>query len=131
MLHRYCFKDAWKRRNEPNLKIVWYEDLKADLKGAIHDLADFVGRKGNSNKDDLKDEVIQQLSDFLKIDNYRKAVVESVTNDEMKKAVGKFFRQGKVGNWSDLLNSDLEAKFDVWIESNLNGLDIPMKFNLN
>ena len=122
----YYFKGAWKRRNEPNLKIVWYEDLKADLTGAIHDLASFVG---SSNNDE---EVVEKLSHFLDIDNYRKAVIESVENDgNAKKAVEKFFRAGKVGDWANLLNSNLEARFDSWIECNLSGCDMPMKFNLN
>ena len=36
-------KDAWKYKDEKNFKIVWYEDMRADLAKAIRDIAAFTG----------------------------------------------------------------------------------------
>ena len=36
-------KDAWKYKSEKNFKLVWYEDMRADLSKAIREIADFTG----------------------------------------------------------------------------------------
>ena len=36
-------KDAWKYKTEKNFKLIWYEDMRADLSKAIRDIADFTG----------------------------------------------------------------------------------------
>ena len=37
-------KSAWKRRNHPNMKILWFEEMKSDMMmGIIRDVANFVG----------------------------------------------------------------------------------------
>ena len=34
-------KDAWKYKNEKNFKLIWFEDMRADLSTAIRDIAEF------------------------------------------------------------------------------------------
>ena len=36
-------QEAWKRRDQPNMRIVWYEDLKKDLIQAIREMSKFLG----------------------------------------------------------------------------------------
>ena len=36
-------QDAWKRKGEKNLKIIWYEDMRANLSSVLTELADFTG----------------------------------------------------------------------------------------
>ncbi len=35
---------AWKYRNHPNMRLLWFEDMKKDLKPIIRDLSKFLGR---------------------------------------------------------------------------------------
>ena len=36
-------KSAWKRRNHPNLRILWFEEMKSDMMRIIRDIANFIG----------------------------------------------------------------------------------------
>ena len=51
--------------DHPNLKHIWYEELKADQKGVIRDLAKFLGK-------DLPDDKVDALDEHLKFDKLKK-----------------------------------------------------------
>ena len=52
----------------------------------------------------------------------------SAGNPEMEKVMQKFFRKGEVGDWKNhLAGNDLE-EWDSWIEANIKGTDIKLKF---
>ena len=36
-------KSAWRRRDHPNLKILWFEEMKNDMMKVIRDVAYFIG----------------------------------------------------------------------------------------
>ena len=38
-------KDAWKYKDNPNLKFIWYEDLVSNMSAMLKELADFTGYK--------------------------------------------------------------------------------------
>ena len=40
---KLIFQSAMKRKDHPNLKIMWYEDMKKDLIAIIKDVAKFIG----------------------------------------------------------------------------------------
>ncbi len=115
-------KDAWQHRDHPRMKIVWYEDIKANMPKAIYELAEFAGYEVTQSD-------VSRLEHFLKIDNYRQAVTDSV-EENMKSSMSKFFRKGTVGDWKQKLGAnETEKKFNDWIKMNLEGTDIPMKFH--
>ena len=37
------FQEAWKQRNHPNMRLLWFEDMKKDLQSIIRDLSKFLG----------------------------------------------------------------------------------------
>ena len=39
------FQDAWKYKDNPNLKFIWYEDLVSNMPAMLKELADFTGYK--------------------------------------------------------------------------------------
>ena len=36
-------KSAWRRKDHPNLKILWFEEMKSDMMKVIRDVAYFIG----------------------------------------------------------------------------------------
>ena len=69
----------------------------------------------------ISKEQIQQLTEYLDIDNFRKR-----TNAMSK----TFFRKGKVGDWMNHFKDQTKlAQFHQWIDEN-NTHNIPMKYEL-
>ncbi|XP_042867532.1 sulfotransferase 1A3-like [Penaeus japonicus] len=105
-------REAWQKRGHPNLHIVFYEDLKADVMRELKRLDDFLGtglshdQLANVAKHASFDEM--KASDSLMIGKY-------VINQEVLEKDGGFFRQGKSGDWKNKLTPDLIDKMDQWI----------------
>ena len=59
----YHLQEAWDRRQHPNLKFLWYEEMKKDLIGVIRDMSQFL----NYHLTELQ---IMQINDFLDIDRF-------------------------------------------------------------
>ena len=57
-------KEAVSMMNNPNMKFLWYEDMKRDLPAAIRDVASFLNK-------DLKDSDIAALADYLDVKNMK------------------------------------------------------------
>ena len=69
----------------------------------------------------ISEEKIQQLTEHLDIENFRKRT------NAMKKT---FFRKGKVGDWMNHFKDPIKlAEFDQWITEN-NSENIPIKYEL-
>ena len=64
------------------MKIIWYEDMKADLISIIREMATFLGKH-------LTELKVLELDDFLYIDNFRNLYAMA--------GIGLLVRKGKVG----------------------------------
>ncbi len=122
-------REMWQYRDDPNVKLIWFEDLRRDLKGTIIDIAKFLG------KDDFvhDEEKIAKLVDHLDIKNFRNndavnmkppkgSVPEEVRNNF------NFIGQGNIGGWKAQLDDAKKAELDAWIKKNNEDLKIPIKF---
>ena len=58
-------RSGWERRDEENLKFLWYENMKADTRGVIDELCDFVQHP-------LSNEQKTLLCDHVQFDNMKK-----------------------------------------------------------
>ena len=58
-------RSGWERRDEENLKFLWYENMKADTRGVIDELCDFVQHP-------LSDEQKKLLCEHVQFDNMKK-----------------------------------------------------------
>ena len=112
------FQSAWKRKDHPNMKMIWFEDIKKDMISVIKDVSQFIGYHMTQLK-------VLQLDDHLYIDNFRKIMVEA-TNDDFFQ---KFVRKGKVGDSKNYFNEENNKIWDEWIEENLKGTDIVLPKN--
>ena len=67
-------QSAWRHKDHPNMKIVWFEEMKKDMVQIIRDISKFIGYHMTEYK-------ILKLDDHLYIDNFRQVMVQS-TGDE-------------------------------------------------
>ena len=70
----------------------------------------------------ISEEQIQNLTEYLHIDSFRKRPNNNNS--------AKFFRKGKVGDWMNHFKDPIKlAEFDQWITEN-NSENIPIKYEL-
>ena len=109
-------KDAWESRSHPNMKFLWFEDMKKDLKPVIKDLAKFL-------KYEVTDEQVLQIDGFLEFSAFQKFRSEYPVKSE---GPNKFFRKGQVGDWKNHFTAEELEAWQAWIENNqsqLQGLE--------
>jgi len=113
------FKSAWKYRDHPNLKIVWYEEMKKDLISVIRDVSKFLGKH-------LTEYRILKLDDHLYIDNFR----ENFNKTNPGQGMEQFIRKGKVGGWKEYMTDEKLTEWNNWIAKNMEGIGFDIKFEL-
>merc|ERR1712150_443177 len=112
------FTSGWKRRNHPNLKFVWYEDIKKDSHKEIAAMAEFVNHP-------LTKEKLNELVEHVKFNNMKERA-SKLTGRGGEAA--QFFRKGQVGDWKNHFEGEKLQKWDDWIAKNLEGSDIQINF---
>ena len=95
--------------------------MNHDIKKVIAQVAAFTGFPLTVYK-------ILQLENLLRIDNFRKSMLNSVSGDRGRQEQLKtFIRKGKVGDWKNYFTEEKVKVWDRWIDENLVGTDIPVK----
>jgi len=110
-------ESGWKRRNHPNLKFFWYEELKKDQKKMLKEICNFI----NYN---LTEEQIEKLDNFMKFDNFQKSSASNKKNPNWKEGNGQFIRKGIVGDWMNHFTADLNMEYNKWIVQSLDKIGI-------
>lgn len=118
--------EYYKRRHQPNILLVKYEDMKRDLPSVIRQCADHLEIDRTLTTDD-----IDKLCDYVK---FEKMETNSSVNFEMiafpdpvaKEQIDhetynkiKFIRRGQIGDWQNYFSPETNEKVDKWIEENL------------
>ncbi|XP_037786896.1 sulfotransferase 1C4-like isoform X2 [Penaeus monodon] len=111
-------KEAWQRRDHPNLHFVFYEDLKADIKGELKKLDAFLGT--GLSEDQLANVAKYTSFGEMKAREEKNLDKDYMNNDafvnqDVRKKDGGFFRQGKAGDWKNKLTPELVGKMEDWI----------------
>lgn len=89
--------EFWKRRNEPNILFLKYEDMKLDLPGTIWKCAEFLGVSNKMSQEDV-DNVATHLM-FEKMQNNPAVNLDPILNpdqpaDKNENRKIKFIRNG-------------------------------------
>lgn len=127
--------EFYKRRNEPNVLIVKYEDMKRDLPSVIRKCAEHLKIARTLSEDD-----ISAICDYVKFDRMAKnssvnlesiifqdpIVKENIDMNMYDKV--KFIRKGQIGDWQNYLSPDMNEKFDKWIAENFDGSDLNFEY---
>lgn len=118
-------KEFWERRNEPNILFLKYEDLKANLRGEIKKVSQFLEK-------DLSPEQVEILARHLSCENMRSNPsinYEDILNmNEKGGSAGDAAADYEfaVGSYKSQMNPELIMKFDNWINQTME--HIPLHF---
>jgi hypothetical protein len=94
--------DSWTKRPHRGLLVVRYEDLSADALKGFRSVTDFLGLKP-------PEERLERAIRFSSFDSLR-AQEEAGGFKERPAVAERFFRQGKVDAWRDVLNREQVAR---------------------
>ena len=98
-------KCQYKNIENPNVLLLWYEDMKKDQRGMVEQIK-------NHLKYEISEKQIDDLTDFMKFENYQKI---SSLNKEFK-GEGKFIRKGIVGDWRNHFDDQTAQEWDRLID---------------
>ncbi len=102
--HGYSF---WQHRHAPNIQMMHYSDLQADLEASMRQIADFLGIEVPEDKWPM---LINAAGfDSMKANADR---VAPDTNFKMWKDNARFFNKGRSGQWRDVLSERSLALLD-------------------
>ncbi|XP_037777972.1 sulfotransferase 1C4-like [Penaeus monodon] len=124
-------REAWPRRDHPNMHFVFYEDMKADPMAELRKLNHFLGT--DLTEDQL--EKIARYTSFEAMKKHEKGALEgknmaTFVNEEVVKKDGGFYRKGEAGGWKDRLTDMQAAKIDAWTKKNTLDLGINFKYSI-
>ncbi|XP_055683255.1 luciferin sulfotransferase-like [Lutzomyia longipalpis] len=116
--------EFWKRRNEPNILFLKYEDMKLDLPGTIWKCAEFMGVAHKMTQENVSQMAGHLI--FEKMQNNPAVNLDPILNadqpaDKNENRKIKFIRNGKIGDWRNYMDSYMSEKFDKWIEEHTRG----------
>lgn len=112
--------DFWNQRQEDNVLFIKYEDLQKDTASVIRTIANFLGKP-------LTDEQVEFIKDYC---SFEKMKTNDMTNHSWFKTLGafaeegEFIRKGKVGDWENHLNPDLNHRLNQMISLNFQDSDL-------
>jgi len=109
------------KMKHPNLKFIWFEEIKKDPLKVIKELCDFTGYK-------LSEEKLAELVDITSASKMREARGKSAGNDEkLKETRMNFIRKGQVGDSKNAFSGEELEEYTKWMNENLAriGIEIP------
>jgi aryl sulfotransferase len=91
----------WRERHRPNLLLVHYNDLKADLRGEMARISDFL-------EIDTPADVLTQLAEAAQFENMKAqgAQLLAKIEEHFDKGHERFLNKGVNGRWKDVLTAD-------------------------
>jgi aryl sulfotransferase len=104
----------WKRRREPWLLFVHYNDLKADLAGEIQRISDFLDLA-------TPPALVSELAAAATFEAMRRdgdAILPRI-GEHFDKGAGRFLNKGTNGRWKDFLTPEDLARYDALIARKL------------
>ncbi|XP_066971874.1 luciferin sulfotransferase-like isoform X2 [Macrobrachium rosenbergii] len=110
--------ETWKRRDHPNLHIMFYEDMKADIMSELKKLNVFLGT--NLTEDQLK-----RVAEHTTFNNMKEHPTMAPSFVSFK---GSFFHTGQVGSSKGQFPPELDAQVDAWIKENAVKVDPAFRY---
>ncbi len=107
----------WEHRDDPNVLIVTYEEMKKDIRGVIDRVCKLINKS-------LKPEVIDAIVDHT---SFAKMKKNPMTNFEMFLGMGTsedaFMRKGTVGDWKSNFSQAQSDHCNKQLAEKLSGMD--------
>ena len=118
-------KEAWARRNHPNVCLLFFEDMKKDLATNVRKVAKFLGKE-------LTNENVEALVDHLSFKKMRNNA--TVNREDMKKVKifsedGDFMRKGEIGDWKNYFTDEMNKRMDEAIEKHFTPIGLEFQYD--
>ncbi|KAH9500072.1 Sulfotransferase 1E1 [Bulinus truncatus] len=113
-------KEAWDRRGDDNIMVLFYEDLQEDLHKAVRDIADFLNKPLTSHQVDA---IVKHCS-FDNMKNNKSVNYDWLKEVGTAKTEENFMRKGQVGDWRNHLTKEFIDKMDEMVGTKLEGVPI-------
>ncbi|XP_071550986.1 sulfotransferase 1C4-like [Panulirus ornatus] len=117
-------KEAWERRDHPNLHFVFFEELKKNNLAELRKLNKFL-------ETNLTEEQLQKVARYtnfsemkVREDQQADDLRNSLANQDYLNSHGGFLRKGEVGDWKQHLGLEHKAMIDHWIERHLKDIGV-------
>ncbi len=111
-------------KTRQNSLIVFFEDLKRNLKENVAKIAAFLGKP-------LSDKVLNKIVEMVTFDNMNanpKLNMESETNRFSGMKGQKFMRKGKVGDWVEQFSKEQSEKIDEKVKECFDPIGLKLDF---
>lgn len=96
---------SWSHRNDANVLLILYEDMKENIRAVISRVASFLGIEINDEL--LESTAIVSSFDYMKRAEYNKKITRAHTG-----VTFQFLRKGIVGDWRSVLSSEQSRLLD-------------------
>ena len=113
----------WAHKDDDNVLVLKYEDMKKDLPSAVATIAKFIGQ-------DISKELVEEIAHKTTFENMKK---DSTANYEWMKKFAKpggtdFMRKGVVGDWKNYFTPEQTARLDAVYNEKMKGTGIDLEF---
>jgi len=102
-------KCQYQNINNPNVLILWYEDMKRDQRGMIEKIKNHI-------QYDITEKQIDDLAEFMKFENYQKTSSMNKNERVKQQEKGQFIRKGIVGDWRNHFEDQTVENWNKMIE---------------
>ena len=113
----------WAHKDDHNVLILKYEDMKKDLPSAVATIAKFIGQDISK---ELVDEIAHRTT-FANMKNDSSANYEWMSNAH-RDNFNPYVRKGEVGGWKDHFTSEQAARLDAIYQERLKAVGLDLEF---
>jgi hypothetical protein len=107
----------WSHRNDPNILIVRYENMKKDPEDVIQCITEFLGKS-------LDKKTLAGVEQYTRFDSMKdNPMVNFKGVPNIDDTISPFMRKGKVGDWTNYFTSSQRKEFDVVMADKLAEID--------
>ena len=116
----------WAHKDDDNVLILKYEDMKKDLPSAVATIATFIDQ-------DISKELVEEIAHKTTFENMRRDSLANYEQLRRFKAPTRtdFMRKGDVGDWKNYFTSEQSARLDAAYDEKMKGSGINFKFYIN
>jgi len=98
----------WVLRRQPNMLVLSYEEMHADLGAVVLAVAAFLGRE-------LSAAQVAAIAGHCSLESMRANPMTNASSMPANPGEGQFLRKGTVGNWRQYLSPNQDRRMDAWI----------------
>ncbi|GIX97886.1 sulfotransferase family cytosolic 1B member 1 [Caerostris extrusa] len=116
-----------RKKDNPNILILFYEDFHKDIHGSIRKISRFLNK-------DLTEKEICDIADHCSFSNMSQNPNVNYQHwDDLgirKQYEAKFMRKvGQVGDWKNYFNTEMNHRMDSWIDDNFGDIKASFVFD--